>query len=438
MPKQTKPLTVASFNALPAGTHYVGGATGLAVRIAENGNRTWIQKIAIADETENGNRRMLTLGHFPAISLAGARAIAASNIEKGERGIDPTTEGEYYQRLNRSRAASRNTAPEGDKLDPKAAMLVREVTEAAEAAEKRKALFRDVVERYFETDKMRKLGFKSQQQWRQTIRDYANPVIGHIAVSQINSDHILMAVEPLWSTKPATAIRLRGRLEKIFGWAARRGYRSGDNPAVWRNNLEHDLSSPNAATAKHHASLAWTDTPEFMAKLTGIKGPAARCLEFAILTATRSGEARGMRWDEINFEKRIWTIPASRMKARREHVVPLSDRALGLLRSQPHRDGSDLVFTAPRLGELTGRSLLLVVKRIGAKATPHGFRSSFRDWISEATEYSYEVAELSLAHAVGSVTERSYFRSDLLEQRGQLMQDWAAYITTGEAESIAA
>jgi integrase len=239
---------------------------------------------------------------------------------------------------------------------------------------------------------------------------------------------ILQIIEPLWTTKTETASRLRGRVESILDWATARNYRTGDNPARWRGHLQRLLPArANIAPVEHHAALPYAELPAFMAQLRRQDGTAARCLELAILTATRSGEVRGARWSEIDLEAKTWRIPAARMKSGKDHTVPLSDSVVLLLRKLP-RSG-EIVFEGARAGRPLGNMApTLVLRSMGrTEITAHGFRSTFTDWANETTSHAHHVVEMALAHAIGNGVEAAYRRGDLLAKRRELMDDWAGY-----------
>ncbi len=318
---------------------------------------------------------------------------------------------------------------------------------AARAAQGDALTFSDVAERYIGAHEASWRNPKHRQQWRNTLRDYVAPVLGmkvndegHLTsgrlVNEIAVGDVMKIVEPLWQKKPETASRVRGRIESILDYATARGWRVGENPARWRGHLAN-LLPPRAKVQRvqHHAALPWREIGAFIAKLREQRGTSARAVEFAILTAARSGEVRGLRWAEIDAQHKTWTVPGERMKAAREHRVPLSDRAAEVLAEmQPLRRGdagrdADFVFPGGRPRKpLSDVALSKAVKAAGgAELTLHGFRSTFRDWAAEATAYPHEVAEMALAHAVGDKVEAAYRRGDLLEKRARLMADWAEF-----------
>ena len=272
---------------------------------------------------------------------------------------------------------------------------------------------------------------KHQAQWSATLRTYAEPMIGRLLVRDIRPVHVICLLEPIWTTKTETATRVRSRIEIVLDYATAHGLREGPNPARWRGNL--DAALPNAskvAPVRHHAAVDVREVSPFMARLRRQDGVGARALQFAVLTAARSGEVRGATWAEIDVDGCLWTIPGTRMKSGREHRVPLSSAAIALLQALPSdRVVSDHVFPGTR-GPLSDMSLTAVLRRMNVAATAHGFRSTFRDWVSEHTEYSREVAEMSLSHAIGDKVEAAYRRGDLLAKRVGLMNAWADFLNT--------
>jgi len=278
---------------------------------------------------------------------------------------------------------------------------------------------------------------KHRQQWRNTLATYVYPVFGNLPVQAIDVGLVMKVVEPIWATKTETASRVRQRIEAILDWAAVRGYRQGDNPARWRGHLQKALPArAKIQKVKHHAALPFADLPDFMSALRAMNGNSARALEFAILTATRTNETLKARWSEIEFKTKIWTIPGERMKAGRDHRVPLSAAALdvlmGMREAHPTRD---LVFPGSGRGRtLSSMALLMTLRRMKrADLTVHGFRSTFRDWAAETTSFPREVAEAALAHSVGDKVEAAYRRGDLFEKRRHLMEAWSAYCATPAA-----
>jgi integrase len=326
-------------------------------------------------------------------------------------------------------------------IDP---LRARDAEEAAEKAAKQDATvrgvtFKEAAGRYLAAHAAGWKNAKHKQQWFSTIETYANPVFGDLPVRDIQASHVLAAVEPIWLTKSETASRLRGRIETILDFAKARGWRAGENPAAWKGHLSMALPARSKiAKVKHHSALPWKAMSDFMAPLAEQNGFGARALRFAILAAARSGEVRGATWREINIAEAVWTVPAERMKAGREHRVPLSKAALAILEEMAvarlSEDGDELVF--PGQGSrrpLSDMTLTAVLRRMGrSDLTAHGFRSTFRDWAAETTAYPADVVEMALAHAVGSKVEAAYRRGDLFEKRRRLMDDWATFCGTPE------
>ena len=272
-----------------------------------------------------------------------------------------------------------------------------------------------------------------RSQWSKTLATYVFPVMGKLPVEAIDTTLVLKALEPIWTEKSETASRVRGRIEAVLSWAKVRGYRQGENPAVWRGHLDQLLPSKRKVRrVEHHAALPYREIGTLMAKLRAETTTSARALEFMILTATRRGETLGARWEEIDLEQRMWTIPAGRMKAGREHRVPLSARAITIIKEMADFRLNEFVFPGTKQGRSLSRGTTeRVLRRLNFAVTSHGFRSTFRDWCAEQTIYPREAAELALAHAVGDSVERAYQRSDLLEKRRNLMAAWAAFCAQG-------
>jgi integrase len=270
---------------------------------------------------------------------------------------------------------------------------------------------------------------KHAQQWENTLAEYAYPFLSNMPVDQIGEQDVIRCLTPIWNEKPETAKRVRMRIEAVLGWATVSTYRKGDNPARWRNHLDRVFAAPGKVRkVVHHAALPLNQLHEFVRNLREREGLAPRALEFLILTATRSGEVRGATWEEIDRRAALWTIPAERMKAGREHRVPLSPRALEILKELPRMAGNPHVFPAPQGGALSDMALSAVMRRMEVDAVPHGFRSTFRDWASERTSYPSEMAEMALAHTIDSKVEAAYRRGDLFAKRVKMMTEWARFI----------
>jgi integrase len=262
------------------------------------------------------------------------------------------------------------------------------------------------------------------------------PVFGKVSVGAVDTALVTKVLQPLWTTKPETARRVRGRIESILDWAKACGYRDGENPARLRGHLKHLLADiPEVRRVKHHAALPYAEIAEFMADLRGRVGVAAKALEFTILTGARTGEVIGARWDEINLNARVWTLPADRMKGSREHRVPLTGAAVAVLEEMRQLRQNEFVFPGDRRVMLSNMAMEMLLRRMGRDVTVHGFRSTFRDWAAERTNFPSEVAEAALAHVVGDKVEAAYRRGDLFEKRRRLMQDWANYCQSGEGGS---
>jgi integrase len=373
------------------GITFVGGAAGLGLNVTKYGSRSWIFRYQVG-----GRRRDMGLGRFPDVSLATARELARAARVRIVQGTDPIDE-------------------------------VRE-KRSAQAAERLASLtFREAAEQYIEAHEAGWKSTKHAQQWRNTLQTYANPKIGSLLVQDITVAHVLSILEPIWRTRTETASRVRNRIEAVLGWATTRGFRSGLNPARWKDHLDNLLPAPAKVAKKaHHRALPFVDAPGFMLRLRTQDGVGARALEFLILTAARSGEVRGATWSEFDEASATWTIPGSRMKAGKEHRVPLSPAAMALFRQQKERALNQWVFPGMKEKPLSDMTLSAVLKRMQVDAVPHGFRSTFRDWAAEETHYSREVAEMALAHAIGDKVEAAYRRGDLFEKRRSLMADWAA------------
>jgi integrase len=273
---------------------------------------------------------------------------------------------------------------------------------------------------------------KHRSQWTTTLTTYAAPIRSK-PVASVTTDDILAILSPIWLTKSETASRVRGRIERVLDAAKAKGLREGENPARWRGHLDHLLPKRRKLTRGHHKALPFEQVPAFVASLRTRSAITAVALEFTILTAARVGESLGARWDEIDRKAKVWTVPAERMKAGREHRVPLSPRALEILDAMTSLRRGAYVFPSFRADKtMSDMALSALLKRIGADCTSHGFRSSFRDWAGETTEFSREVAEAALAHAVGDETERAYRRGDTLEKRRAMMNAWSSYVSGGE------
>ncbi|MGA7180189.1 MAG: tyrosine-type recombinase/integrase [Thiobacillaceae bacterium] len=266
---------------------------------------------------------------------------------------------------------------------------------------------------------------KHAEQWVNTLATYASPIFGKLPVQDVDTALVMKALGPIWTEKTETATRVRGRIESILGWATVSGYRQGDNPARWKGHLQNLLpKASKVQKIEHHPALPYSQMAEFMAQLRTQGGMGALALEFTILTAARTGEVIGARWEEVDLDNKVWTVPATRMKAEREHRVPLCERALEILK-ELQRLGGEFVFPGLRGKPLSNMAMLAVLRRMGRKdLTVHGFRSTLRDWVAEQTFYPHETAEMALAHAIGNKAEAAYRRGDLFQKRLRMMTDW--------------
>jgi len=364
------------------GVHGDGGGLVLCVRQGATGlNRVWMFRYK-----RGGRAHWMGLGSYPDITLARAREKAQVSQQQAEQIKSLTFDQATEQYLASHRAGWRS-------------------------------------------DRHEKL-------WTASLRNDVSPVIGGLPVNAIDTALVLKALRPIWTTKPTTASRIRARIESILDWARVSGFREGENPARWRGHMDHLLPRPSKVkAAEHHPSLPYTEINAFMLQLRERKGIAALALEFAILTAARAGEVVGMRWSEADLVAKVWTVPATRMKAGREHRVPLSASAIALLEKLPR--GGEFVFPGQNRPAISQSALdkLIRLRMKSEGVCTHGFRSTFRTWAAERTNYPSEVAELALAHLVGSQVERSYNRTDLFERRRRLMADWAAFCETPAANA---
>jgi integrase len=393
-------LTDVRVRAAAAGTHGDGGGLYLAVKQGSAGlTRSWLFRYSVG-----GRSHWTGLGAYPDISLQRARQKAQECRQQLYEGIDPL----HHKRDQRSALRQqRRQAP----------------------------TFAECATAYIASHEAGWRGRRTCQLWVSTLRDYAHPVFGHLSVDAITTEHVLAVLKPLWRTKPETATQVRGRIEQVLDYAKVLGHRSGENPARWRGHLDHLLPSrAKVAPVRHHLALAYRKLPAFMDTLRQQENTAAKCLEFVILCACRSGEAIGAVWSEINWETRTWTIPAARTKAAREHRVPLSEPAIRLLRSLPRK--GEYVFPGRYSGPQSDATLRSLLERMNAAAAVHGFRASFSTWARECTSFPRELVEAALGHAVGDIVERSYQRGDALERRRELMAAWGNYCTSTGAEVV--
>ena len=350
-----------------------------------------------------GRARAMGLGPVSTVSLADARLAVADAKKLLRDGIDP--------------------------IDHRIAEKKRQQTPT----------FSEAAETYVSSQQGSWRNQKHVSQWRNTLETYANPIIGRIPVDMISTDDVLRILTPIWQSKPETASRVRGRIQRILDWAETRGFRDGTNPAGWHGHLEYSLpSQKRRLRTTHHPALHWSKVSEFLAALGEQSGQAAHALRFTILTASRTGEVRGATWEEFDLEADtpIWTIPGSRMKTERSHRVPLSPQAIEILDSQP-RFTSGFVFEGRPGKMMSPNAMLAVLKRMDRKnITVHGFRSTFRDWCAEQTSYPREVAEAALAHVNRNNVEAAYMRTDLFLRRRVMMNEWADFATSPRKDVV--
>ena len=361
---------------------------GLLLQITPRGSRSWLLRFE-----RGGRERWLGLGPLHTVSLKEARERAKAARLQLLDGIDPidARRGQHNQ---------------------------KRIVQATSVT------FKQAAERFLAAHEGAWRNEMHRRQWHTTLATYAFPVLGNLPVSSIDTNLVLKVLKPIWSSKQVTAKRLRGRIERVLDWARARKLRSGENPAQWRGHLDQLLAKP--ATIKQHlAALPFAEVPQFMAELRHRDDVPARALEFIILTAARAGEALGATWDEVDLINKVWTIPASRMKAGKEHRVPLTDRVVDISEGLPHESGTDRLFISAQPGSrLTSITLLKLARGMRPSITVHGFRSSFSDWANERTDFPTLAVELALAHTVGSAAERAYRRGDLFEKRRKLMDAW--------------
>ena len=408
MPKIVTPLTDKQVKNLKTGLHSVGGVVGLKLQVKSLNARSWILRTKFDGKTHD-----IGLGSYPSVTLRTAREEAQRLREQIHRGLNPIAEKRQLHHQLTTRNANLRT-------------------------------FKECTDSYIAEVLSKGVGDKSIQQWTNTLSSYAFPVIDHILVSEVTKAHLVEILKPLWETKHETAARLRGRIERILDYATAHGYREGANPAIYKGNLEAALPAIKRKNSQHHPSLSYTALPEFMSSLTTVSGIAAKALQFGILTAARSGEIRGANWQEIDWDNQTWTIPSERMKAGKEHVIPLSPQALDLLRSsEPSPTG--LIFHSKKGNKLSDAALAKVIKDMherclkcnlqgwidpdaeGRVVTPHGFRSTFRVWAADTIDLPSEIIEHALAHRLKDKVEAAYQRKSSLPKRIELMQKWAKF-----------
>ena len=397
MARKTHRLTaVAIRNATRPGM-YADGA-GLYLRVGPTGAQSWAFRFM-----ERGKSHEMGLGPLHTVGLAEARALALDCRRKRLAGVNPLT--------------------------------ARHAARTAEKVEAAKTItFRCCASQYIDDNWPAWRNAKHAAQWTATLETYAYPLIGGLPVAAIDTGMVAKILRPIWATKSETATRVRGRIEAVLDYARTHGWTQNQNPARWKGHLENILPARSkVAKVEHHAALPWKEIGGFMALLRGQAGIAARALEFTILTAARTGEVLAMTWAEVSLAEAVWTIPATRMKAGKEHRVPLSASALAVLgemaKLRTSADPAEVVFPGAKPGRpLSNMAMLVLLRRMGrGDLTAHGFRSTFRDWVAEATGYPREVAEAALAHTLADKVEAAYRRGDLLDKRRQLMAEWSDF-----------
>jgi len=398
VPRIAKPLTAVEVKRLVTpGLHAVGTVAGLNLMVKPSGARSWVLRTKIG-----ARRAELGLGGYPTVTLADALEAARASLRKIKDGTDPAAE----------RRASRKTV---------------------------EWTFKKTALAYIEAHRAGWRNVKHASQWQNTLETYAYPVFGEKHVRDVTKGDVLAVIEPLWSTKNETAVRVRSRIELVLDYATQREYRpEGPNPARWRGNLDKALpAAAKVAKVEHFEAVPIDEAHAFIERLKKAPGMGARALHFAILTVVRTGAVRAATWDEIDLAGAVWTVPGPKMKAGRPHRVPLPPAAIELMEALPRfavEDGEpDLVFPGTKGKPLSDMSLTAVMRRMGLTAVPHGFRSTFSDWCAERTATPAEVREMALAHAIGDKTEEAYRRGDLYEKRRELMNLWAKFLATPPA-----
>ena len=378
-----------------AGRHTDDQTKGLHLWVKVTGQKYWNFRY-----TNHGKRVGLSLGAYPVVGLRQAReqAIEARNLIN--KGADPLQEKKNAKKMQEPSAA------------PK---------------------FKEFALTYIDTMRPKWRNEKHGDQWVATVSSYAFPVIGAMPLDEIETPHILEILTPIWHTKSETAVRLRGRIERILSAAITRKLRTAGNPALWKGHLENLLPTTRGSD-KHHEALPYSEIPEFMSKLREADGVSALALEFTVLNASRTSEVvLGLRSE---IQGNVWTIPGSRMKAGRQHQVPLCQRSLDLIEVAKSLDPESEYLFSRNGKPLSNMAMLMMARRMRAGLTVHGFRSTFRDWVSEETDHSPEVAEMALAHTIGNKVEKAYRRGSLLERRRRLMQDWQSYCMVGACANL--
>ncbi len=391
--REINKLTVSGIKAKTKAGLYADGL-GLYLQVAPGGSKSWLFRFM-----RDGRARKMGLGSVHTVPLKEARERATECRKLLLDDIDPIEARKAQRTANR-------------------------------LAEAKAMTFKECADGYIASHRSKWSNLKHARQWTSTLEKYVYDKIGQLPVNEVDVTMVVEVLNQIWTSKPETASRVRGRIERVLDWATVSGYRTGDNPARWKGHLDNVLPARNDVRAvKHHPAMPYSDVSAFVQALREMEGVSPRALEFAILTAARTGEVVGARWSEIDISSGIWIIPAERMKSKREHRVPLSKRAIDILQSLPHDKKSDFVFIGDKAGAtLSNMALLMTLRRMGRDdVTVHGFRSTFKDWATERTTYPNEMTEMALAHVVSDKTEAAYRRGQMVEKRHQLMEDWARH-----------
>lgn len=404
MPKKvSKALTPLAVKNAKPGRHADGD--GLYLYVKDTGARSWLFRFML-----NGKARDVGLSRCAEavellrqtggneLTLAQARDVAAIYRIKVRAGFDPLAE--------RDR-------------------LIQEKAAATQATKATQVTFKTTAQAYIKANSSAWRNAKHRQQWENTLAQYVYPVVGDLPIADVKTSHVLQIIEPMWTVKPETARRVRGRIETVLDAAKARGYREGENPARWRGHIAQILPARSRLGRGHHKALPYSEVPLFLVQLRSKDSIAALALEFTLLTACRTSEVLGATWAEVDMAKEVWTIPAVRMKAGKEHRVPLSKQAVEVLKLTKQL-GQQWLFPGNDK-QLSNMAMAMLLRRMNVSSTVHGFRSSFCDWAAECTGYSHEVCEMALAHTIGNKVEAAYRRGDMFEKRRKLMNDWAAH-----------
>jgi len=389
MARPLNKLTDAAVKKKPVGRYSDGG--GLYLYVSSDLNRSWVFRW-----TQDGKRREMGLGAYPLVALVDARTRAYDARKTVEQNGDPI----------------------------------------AEKKKEAEPSFSDCVDKFLASMETQWRNEKHRDQWRMTLTVYCKALKDR-KVSTIGTEDVLKALKPIWGTKAETASRLRGRIERVLDFAKAKGWRSGENPALWRGHLKNILPARQKLARGHHAAMPYPDVPALIGRLRKSEGLSARMLEFLILTASRTSEVTQADWKEIDWKAQVWTIPPSRMKAGREHRVPLTGAALAVLKPLHELRKEGFIFPGTKPSKpLSNLAMTMLLRRLKVDFTVHGFRSSFRDWAGDATSFPRELAEAALAHVVGDETERAYRRSDAIAKRRKLMEAWALYLAQATVNVI--